>query len=229
MIAIALLGIGISLLDTLGLAPGWASKFTPLMTGAIMLFLLAERSKLDSIKIMVRGVKRVTDDLKAASRHNRKQRQGQAERKAGISADTCREIKWKGLTFRSQSEVKIAKMLDRAGVMFVSSCKVRLKTEHGRQSREVDFLIFHKGQWGVLEVDGPHHSAEADNWRDTRFQEHGIQVMRFDSNRCHNYAKEVVQEFLSSLERKPTLASDGSKEVFVVEILDTPDDVQEEG
>lgn len=101
--------------------------------------------------------------------------------------------------------------------MFLSSCKVRLKTEHGRQSREVDFLVCHHGQWGILEVDGPHHTADADTWRDDRFQEHGIRVFRYDAKQCYQQPKQVVQEFLSRLES----VSDGEKAVFVVQTLDT--------
>ena len=226
IIAVAFLGIALSLLDVLSITPGWAAKFAPLMLGVVLLLLVAQRSQLDGHKFILRRVKRVTDDLSADARRKHKKPDNTHQNgKKNIAGrpDTYREIKWKGLTFRSQSELKIAKSLDHAGVMFLSSSKVRLKTEHGRQSREVDFLVFHNGRWGVLEVDGPHHSADADRWRDNRFGEHGIPVLRFDANRCYQEPKQVVQEFLSRLENAPIAISNGSKEIFVVEFLDPTD------
>ncbi len=221
VVAVVVMGIALSLLDVLSIAPGLAAKLTPLMVGVALLYLVGQRGQLDGLKYVLRRIKRVTDDLKSESR--RTQRGQSASEKKGVRGrpETYQEIKWKGLTFRSQSELRIAKSLDHAGVMFLSSCKVRLKTEHGRQSREVDFLVCHKGRWAILEVDGPHHSAAADGWRDGRFQEHGIRVFRFDSNRCYQQPKQVVQEFLAALDSAPIAISDGSKEIFVVEILDT--------
>lgn len=113
-----------------------------------------------------------------------------------------RDIRWHGLSFRSKSELKIAKELDRTGALFLSDCKIRLKSETHRQSREVDFLICHEGKWGILEVDGPHHanSAEADSWRDDRFLEHGIRVSRFPASACYQTPGEVVTAFLAQLD-----------------------------
>jgi very-short-patch-repair endonuclease len=112
-----------------------------------------------------------------------------------------REIAWHGLTLRSQSEVKIAKALDLKGVLFIAGAKIRLKTERGRQTREVDFVIGHEGKWGILEVDGPHHadSTEADAWRDARFAEHGLPVQRFPSILCYQEPAQVVESFLADL------------------------------
>jgi very-short-patch-repair endonuclease len=203
IVAVAVIGIGIWLLDVLGIAPGWTVKLTPLMIGFVILLMVVERRQPDSIL-----VNRREKPTKVASRDDR--------------SETYREIRWKGLIFRSYSEVKIARALDYSGVLFMSGCKVRLNTEHGRQSREVDFLVFHKGCWGILEVDGPYHSAEADHWRDTRFREHGFQVYRYDSKRCYEQPKQVVKEFLAELERAPLAVSNGSKEVFVVEFQESP-------
>jgi len=203
LIAVSLLGITLSVLDALSIAPGGTSKLAPFMIGVLILVLIRQRGQLDSQKLILRRIKRVTDDLKSDARRHRNQVRPNDQKSVAGRPETYREIKWKGLTFRSQSELKIAKALDHAGILFVSSCKVRLKTEHGRQSREVDFLIFHKGHLGVLEVDGPHHSAAADTWRDTRFHEHGIPVFRFNSNDCYQQPTHVVQQFLSRLEAAP--------------------------
>jgi very-short-patch-repair endonuclease len=117
-------------------------------------------------------------------------------------ASRYREIAWHGLTLRSQSEVKIAKALDLKGVLFIAGAKIRLKTERGRQTREVDFVIGHEGKWGILEVDGPHHadSTEADAWRDARFAEHGLPVQRFPSMLCYQEPAQVVESFLADLD-----------------------------
>lgn len=65
---------------------------------------------------------------------------------------------WNNLRFRSQSEVKIAQALDRAGVLFIPNCKARLGLAGNRQNREADFLMCYDGKWGILEVDGePFH------------------------------------------------------------------------
>lgn len=116
-----------------------------------------------------------------------------------------REIKWHGLILRSNSEVKIAKELDLQGILFIAGAKIRLNTESRRQTREVDFLIHHNGQWGILEVDGPHHqhSVEADGWRDKRFEEDGIRVMRFSADRCYSEPRGVIAEFLAALATPP--------------------------
>lgn len=127
------------------------------------------------------------------------------EQKKAEEPPKYREIKWHGLILRSNSEVKIAKELDLQGILFIAGAKIRLNTESRRQTREVDFLIHHNGQWGILEVDGPHHqhSVEADGWRDKRFEEHGIRVMRFSADRCYSEPRIVIAEFLAELATPP--------------------------
>ncbi|HYW18836.1 MAG TPA: pentapeptide repeat-containing protein [Nodularia sp. (in: cyanobacteria)] len=67
---------------------------------------------------------------------------------------------WENLRFRSKTEIKIAEALDRTGVLFVPNSLARLNTAKGRENKEADFLICYNGKWGVLEVDGPFHTAE---------------------------------------------------------------------
>lgn len=65
---------------------------------------------------------------------------------------------WNNLRFRSESEVRIAQALDRAGVLFLPNCKARLGSPEGRRNRESDFMICYEGKWGILEMDGePFH------------------------------------------------------------------------
>jgi uncharacterized protein YjbI with pentapeptide repeats len=111
---------------------------------------------------------------------------------------------WERLRFRSKTEIKIAEALDRTGVLFVPNSLARLNTPKGRENKEADFLICYNGKWGVLEVDGPFHTAERrveEQERERIFKKNGIKVVeRFDSERCYNNPDEVVQEFFKMIE-----------------------------
>lgn len=115
-----------------------------------------------------------------------------------------REIfEWGNLRFRSQAEVRIAKALDAAGVLFLPNCLARLNAGERRGTKEADFLVCSNGRWGVLEVDGPFHPrAAADHERDRLFQQHGVKVtQRFAAEDCYNNAPGIVQRFLTLLDR----------------------------
>jgi hypothetical protein len=121
-------------------------------------------------------------------------------------SQTTQILNWNNLGFRSASEIKIAKALDNAGVMFFPNCKVRLGAIGTRSNREPDFLICHNGKWGILEVDGePFHPASrtvADHERDRQFKLHGITVTEhYDATRCYNEPDAVIGEFLNILDR----------------------------
>ena len=111
---------------------------------------------------------------------------------------------WENLRFRSKTEIKIAEALDRTGVLFVPNSLARLNTAKGRENKEADFLICYNGKWGVLEVDGPFHTAERrveEQERERIFKKNGIKVVeRFDAERCYNNPDEVVQEFFKMIE-----------------------------
>lgn len=105
---------------------------------------------------------------------------------------------WNGLRFRSNEEVKIAEALERANVLFFPNSKVRLTTTEGRQNQEPDFLIFHQGKWGILEV--WHQDTAAYEERSRLFKSHGICIVEhYDANRCSEQPDRVVQEFLEIL------------------------------
>jgi very-short-patch-repair endonuclease len=112
---------------------------------------------------------------------------------------------WQNLNFRSESEVQIARALDREHVWFIPNCKARLG--HGnRQNREADFLICHEGKWGILEVDGePFHPPSRtvdDHERDRLFRTHGIRVVEhFDASECYQRPEQVVRAFLEILRK----------------------------
>jgi hypothetical protein len=112
---------------------------------------------------------------------------------------------WNNLRFRSESEVKIAEALDRAGVLFLPNCKARLNTPEGRRNREADFIICHNGRWGMLEVDGePYHTplrTVEDHTRDRYFKEHGMPLVEhFDATECYKKPDDLVKRFLKLLE-----------------------------
>ncbi len=141
----------------------------------------------------LRGTYKVTQTDKATGYHNQGLPFGLTKR-----LDT-----WKGLRFRSKTEIIIAEALDRAGVLFLPNCLARLNhpsEPEGRGNKEADFLICHQGKWGVIEVDGPHHTPDRrveEQERERLFRHHGIRVVeRFDAARCYEQPDEVVKQFL---------------------------------
>jgi very-short-patch-repair endonuclease len=131
--------------------------------------------------------------------------EGWGER-SSIPPKSAQVTTWNNLRFRSATEIRIAHALDRAGVLFLHNCKARLGRASNRQNREADFLICHKGRWGILEVDGdafhpPTRTAE-DHERDRLFQSHGILlVQHFAASECWENADGVVRKFLDLLRK----------------------------
>jgi hypothetical protein len=198
--AVAGVSVGMSILDVIGIAPGWAAKLTPFFVGVLLLYVVLERERVDSVKYIVRRLDKGIDKLRVEIRRTQAAR-GQFTT-TGANGKTYRSILWKGMVFRSKTEVKIAKALDQAGVLFLPPTKSRLNVGKSRQSREIDFLIFYEGHWGMLEVDGPWHNAATDNARDELLHASGIQrqrIQRFDSDRCYHDPRGVVSEFLARL------------------------------
>jgi len=107
-----------------------------------------------------------------------------------------------GLRYRSLPEVRIARALDRAGVLFLPNCMARLTLPNGqRVNREADFLVCYRGYWGVLEVDGeawhPPERAALEHKRDRVFRRHGLRtVERYDARECLRSADSLVADFL---------------------------------
>lgn len=107
---------------------------------------------------------------------------------------------WKGLRFRSKTEIRIAEALDRAGVLYFPNCVARLNTSTGRRNLEADFLICYEGKWGILEVDGIYHTPTRrveEQERERFFRHHQVLIVeRFDAERCYSQPDNVVREFL---------------------------------
>lgn len=111
---------------------------------------------------------------------------------------------YEGLRFRSESEVRIAQALDRAGAMYLPNCKARVGSRERRRNSEADFLICAHGRWGIIEVDGgqwhPPQRAAQDHERDRPFKRHGVAVVeRFDAGECFERPDAVVAQFLALL------------------------------
>src|SRR5215510_6097312 len=105
-------------------------------------------------------------------------------------------LTWKGLCFRSQTEVRIAEALERVQMLFLPNCMARLGFSH-RESREADLLVCQKGKWGILEVDSPlaHPPARKvdDDERARLFKAHGIRLVEhFDAGECWENPEGVV-------------------------------------
>ncbi|MEG3846071.1 pentapeptide repeat-containing protein [Microcoleus sp. herbarium19] len=115
-----------------------------------------------------------------------------------LSAIKERIYYWNDLRFRCEEEVKIAEALDRTNTLFFPNSKARLTTPAGRQNQEPDFLIFHQGKWGILEI--WHPDTQKDETRDRQFASHGIRIIHYcDANRCTEEPDRIVQEFLDLL------------------------------
>jgi hypothetical protein len=131
------------------------------------------------------------------------------------SADSCHEvglnncffkservIKHDELSFRSPAEISIYDELKKRRLLFFPNAAAILG-ESGKK-REPDFLICHKGKWGVLEVMGQtyHTDAVKDHERARLFKEHGLLCIEFfPANRCEGKPEKVVNAFLALLER----------------------------
>jgi hypothetical protein len=108
---------------------------------------------------------------------------------------------WNGVWLRSYSERCIAEALDRANVFFVANATARLGiTQDHRTNSEPDFLVVCDGKTGILEVNGPQHTADADHERARLLKQHGIAVVEpFTANECRERPDAVVEEFLRLL------------------------------
>ncbi len=114
---------------------------------------------------------------------------------------------WSGMRFRSESELRLAQALDRAGVLFFPDALARLGPPRARQNREADFLVCWQGAWGILEVDGaPFHGqdrAVVDVERDQLFLQHGLVVIEHvDAAHCFAAPDRVVAAFLALLQQR---------------------------
>jgi hypothetical protein len=195
--AVAGISIGISILDIIGILTGWAARLTPFFVGILLLYVVLERERVESIKYIVRRLDKGIDRVNATINRLQGARRTSDGKRPGA---LYREIPFKGMIFRSKTEVRIARALEHAGVVYLPPTKARLNTSSGRQGREIDFLVFHGGRWGMLEVDGPWHTPGSDAQRDALMRANGLtHIQRFDADRCYRQPDLVVAEFIAAL------------------------------
>ncbi|MEG4285512.1 pentapeptide repeat-containing protein [Microcoleus sp. A006_D1] len=134
---------------------------------------------------------------------------GQADLDKTITANTEteldnseNEIDWNGFCFHSEAQVKIAETLDRTSALFIPNTQLRLTTPAGRQNQKAQFLVFHQGKLGILEVDGPEDAAP-DEAVDILAINSGICLVKhYEATRCSEQPDLVVQEFLEILSQE---------------------------
>lgn len=127
-----------------------------------------------------------------------------------INNEIREQLTWNALTFRSETEVKIAKALysreiiffaNVNGFMSINGLAITNQDNKLREKAEIDFLVFHNQKCMILEVDGTHHNAEPQrSWdykRDRVFLRQGITTVRFTSEQCYYNTSAVVDEFLA--------------------------------
>jgi hypothetical protein len=89
------------------------------------------------------------------------------------------------MIFSTESELRFAQALDAAGLFFAPLALCRITGDDGsRQTREVDFLVVHRGVPAVVEIDGRPHEGRAaeDHRRDRAIKRSGIWLVeRFPS------------------------------------------------
>jgi hypothetical protein len=106
---------------------------------------------------------------------------------------------WNNIILRSPAEIDIAITLEEKGVLFFTNSRCRVRNRAGfTETKETDFLVFHKGKVRILEVDGKqyHQQPHLDYARDRLFDKYGIRTTRYMASECMNNPSEVVEEFL---------------------------------
>lgn len=111
-------------------------------------------------------------------------------------------IKWNGLTFRSWSELRLARAFEDRGLLYVANARVRVGIHPRRETRELDALVNVDGLWVGIEVDGePFHPparSAAEHERDRLFLISGVvAVFRFDARRVYERPEEVAAEVIA--------------------------------
>jgi hypothetical protein len=114
---------------------------------------------------------------------------------------TEKTIKHDELNFRSNPEITIYEELKKRDLLFFPNPAAILGGSEP-DKREPDFLVCHKGKWGVLEVMGDtyHTNAAKDHNRGRLFKAYGLTCVEFfTADDCVNDPEAVVDRFLSIL------------------------------
>jgi hypothetical protein len=107
---------------------------------------------------------------------------------------------WNGHYFRHESEIEIAKELDKRQITFFPNAGCRTMNCNQMISREPDFLIVYKGKVGILELDGSSHckSVVLDHQKDRLFKKQGINVVEHYPSEMSPSA--ILDDFLQILD-----------------------------
>ncbi|MBE9213824.1 hypothetical protein IQ247_14315 [Plectonema cf. radiosum LEGE 06105] len=113
-------------------------------------------------------------------------------------------IEHDGLRFRSSTEIKVYKALEKRNVLLFPNATAVLGGKGVK--REPDSLVCQNGKWGILEVMGDqYHSSNTamrDHNRARLFKDYGLFCIEFyDATRCYEKPDEVVDNFLEILSK----------------------------
>ncbi len=104
---------------------------------------------------------------------------------------------WNGWQFPTEAHLTIAQTLENTGILFTPNAKLRITTEAGKQNQQFDFLIFHQGKCGILQIDT---GTTPLNPKNLLSQNPDIPIIKhYQASRCIENPAEIVQEFLKIL------------------------------
>jgi hypothetical protein len=108
-----------------------------------------------------------------------------------------------GLRYRSKTEIRLADELLARGILYMPLGVVARRNKGRVERNEPDFVIFHGGRTGVLEVHGaPFHPparAVEEEARALPFKLQGVRHHMFDSELVYNHPGDVIDTFLELL------------------------------
>lgn len=113
-------------------------------------------------------------------------------------------VEYDGLRFRTWEEVEVYKELKERELLFFPNAAAVFGGTTER--REPDFLVCHRGLWGILEVNGglthTKLTSAEEHARARLFKRHGVLCVEFyDGSHCKSNPKRVVDDFLGILEQ----------------------------
>jgi len=114
------------------------------------------------------------------------------------------KIAYKGLNFRSKTEIKIFEALIKRSLL-VLPLPVAVMGEMEKY-REPDFVVFYKGKVGIIEIHGdkwhPPETAASEHERRRAFTKLGVHIYEiFGADRCWNEPDKVIDDFLREFVR----------------------------
>ena len=114
-------------------------------------------------------------------------------------------IRWEGMTFRSWSELNLAKAFEDRGLLYIPNARGRVGIPPRRHTREMDALVNVDGLWVCIEVDGapwhPPERAAEEHKRDRMFLINGVVVFRYDAQEVYQGPDRVAAEVIALAQR----------------------------